>query len=278
MFDGPIENASMRYIALGAGVQSSVMALLAARGEIEPMPDCAIFADTQWEPRQVYKHLDWLEKQLPFPVYRVTKGDIRSMSIASTEEGTWSPGLPVFISTEKRGMVSRHCTNEYKIQPIQRKAREFMGFHKGQRLPKNTQVEAWMGISRDEIQRVKENRDWWITNRFPLIERMMTRHDCRIWFEENYPGRTLARSACIGCPYHNDLEWREMRDADPVSWIDAVDFDHSLRSGDQPAFGAKEPVYLHSSMIPLDQVDLSNAADRGQLDLFTNECEGMCGV
>ena len=278
MFDGPIENASMRYIALGAGVQSSVMALLAARGEIEPMPDCAIFADTQWEPRQVYKHLDWLEKQLPFPVYRVTKGDIRSMSIASTEEGTWSPGLPVFISTEKRGMVSRHCTNEYKIQPIQRKAREFMGFHKGQRLPKNTQVEAWMGISRDEIQRVKENRDWWITNRFPLIERMMTRHDCRIWFEENYPGRTLARSACIGCPYHNDLEWREMRDADPVSWIDAVDFDHSLRSGDQPAFGAKEPVYLHSSMIPLDQVDLSTAADRGQLDLFTNECEGMCGV
>jgi len=278
MFDGPIKNASMRYIALGAGVQSSVMALLAARGEIEPMPDCAIFADTQWEPRQVYKHLDWLEKQLPFPVYRVTKGDIRSISIASTEEGTWSPGLPVFISTEKRGMVSRHCTNEYKIQPIQRKAREFMGFHKGQRLPKNTQVEAWMGISRDEIQRVKENRDWWITNRFPLIERMMTRHDCRIWFEENYPGRTLARSACIGCPYHNDLEWREMRDADPVSWIDAVDFDHSLRSGDQPAFGAKEPVYLHSSMIPLDQVDLSTAADRGQLDLFTNECEGMCGV
>jgi hypothetical protein len=69
-----------------------------------------------------------------------------------------------------------------------------------------------------------------------------------------------------------------MRDADPVSWIDAVDFDHSLRSGDQPAFGAKEPVYLHSSMIPLDQVDLSTAADRGQLDLFTNECEGMCGV
>jgi len=31
-------------ISLGAGVQSSTMALMAAAGEITPMPDCAIFA------------------------------------------------------------------------------------------------------------------------------------------------------------------------------------------------------------------------------------------
>jgi hypothetical protein len=30
--------------------------------------------------------------------------------------------------------------------------------------------------------------------------------------------------------------------------------------------------------VPLDQADLSTAADRGQLDLWLNECEGMCGV
>jgi hypothetical protein len=59
MFDGPIENANIRYISLGAGVQSSVMALMAARGEIGPMPDCAVFADTQWEPAGVYEHLGW---------------------------------------------------------------------------------------------------------------------------------------------------------------------------------------------------------------------------
>ena len=49
----PVENAALRVISLGAGVQSSVMALLAARGEIGPMPDAAIFADTQWEPAAV---------------------------------------------------------------------------------------------------------------------------------------------------------------------------------------------------------------------------------
>jgi hypothetical protein len=38
----------MKVISLGAGVQSSVMALMAAEGELTPMPDCAIFSDTQW--------------------------------------------------------------------------------------------------------------------------------------------------------------------------------------------------------------------------------------
>lgn len=47
----------LRALSLGAGVQSTTMALMAAHGEIGPMPDCAIFADTGWEPRAVYDHL-----------------------------------------------------------------------------------------------------------------------------------------------------------------------------------------------------------------------------
>lgn len=30
--------------------------------------------------------------------------------------------------------------------------------------------------------------------------------------------------------------------------------------------------------VPLDEVDLTTAEDRGQLTLWDNECEGMCGV
>jgi hypothetical protein len=40
----------LRVLSLGAGVQSTTLALLAAHGEVGPMPDCAIFADTRWEP------------------------------------------------------------------------------------------------------------------------------------------------------------------------------------------------------------------------------------
>ena len=53
----------MHVISLGAGVQSTTMLLMAARGEIEPKPKYAIFADTGWEPRAVYQHLEWLEQE-----------------------------------------------------------------------------------------------------------------------------------------------------------------------------------------------------------------------
>ena len=69
-------NTLPNIISLGAGVQSSTMALMAAHGEITPMPVAAIFADTQAEPTSVYRWLDWLEKQLPFPVYRVSQGSL----------------------------------------------------------------------------------------------------------------------------------------------------------------------------------------------------------
>src|SRR5689334_16486787 len=71
----------LNIISLGAGVQSSTMALMAAHGEITPMPDCAIFADTQAEPKTVYTWLDWLEPRLPFPVYRVTEGNLADDSV-----------------------------------------------------------------------------------------------------------------------------------------------------------------------------------------------------
>ena len=40
-----------RILSLGAGVQSSTMALMADQGAFGDKPDAAIFADTGWEPR-----------------------------------------------------------------------------------------------------------------------------------------------------------------------------------------------------------------------------------
>ena len=66
----------IHIISLGAGVQSSTMALMAAHGEITPIPKCAIFADTQDEPEAVYQWLDQLETLLPFPILRRTRGSL----------------------------------------------------------------------------------------------------------------------------------------------------------------------------------------------------------
>lgn len=66
-----------------------------------------------------------------------------------------------------------------------------------------------------------------------------------------------------------------MRDHDPEAWADAVTVDATIRTG---FYGIRGEVYLHRSAVPLDEADLSTAADHGQLDLWPNECEGMCGV
>jgi len=70
-----------------------------------------------------------------------------------------------------------------------------------------------------------------------------------------------------------------MKANDPVSFADAVAVDAAIRAGIP---GPKRPKgdgwFVHRDLVPLDQVDLSTAKDHGQLDLFLNECEGMCGV
>ena len=66
-----------------------------------------------------------------------------------------------------------------------------------------------------------------------------------------------------------------MRDHDEEAWRDAIDVDRAIRTGIR---GIRGEVYLHRSGVPLEEAGLSTLADHGQLDLWPNECEGMCGV
>lgn len=295
----------LRVLSLGAGVQSTTLALMAAHGEIGPMPDCAIFADTGWEPKSVYDHLDWLRSRnvLPFPVYLVSAGNIRDQLAAAGKGNRWA-SIPAFartvtpagskvpvydedddgalveVSTRRTtretvsiGMIRRQCTTDFKIVPIRRKVRELAGLTR-KRSPTHAVVEQWIGISLDEIIRVKPSREAWQVNRWPLIEERMSRRDCLAWLRRHdYP--EPPKSACIGCPFHDNSRWRSIRDHDPEAWADAVEIDRAIRTGLR---GIRGEVFLHRSAVPLDEVDLSTAADAGQLDLWPNECEGMCGL
>lgn len=250
---------SMHIISLGAGVQSTTMLLMAMHGEIEPMPDCAIFADTGWEPKAVYDHLAWLESVSTIPIKRVSAGNIRVDALSGARFAT----MPVFVTGVTDGMLRRQCTNEYKIRPIQRMLRELN--------PKGITT-LWLGISTDEAARMKESRVKYAVHRFPLaIEKRVSRSDCLAWLSDrDYP--QPPRSACIGCPYRRNSEWRTLT-AD--EFADAVDFDYAIRDSWQRIKGR---VYLHSDCVPLDMVDLRTEQEKGQLDLWGNECEGMCGL
>lgn len=251
----PAEPRPLQILSLGAGVQSTTMALMAAHGEITPMPDCAIFADTGWEPPAVYTHLEWLQRQLPFPVHIVSAGNLRERV---NRPGQFDP-VPWYVES---GLGRRQCTKEYKLYPIRRKVRELLGG----KTPRGG-CDMWIGISTDEAARMKPSSVAYICNRWPLIDARMSRWDCTLKLERLKA--TAPRSACEGCPFHSDEEWRDQRDNRPDSWRDTVALSRQLALTGQ---------YMHRSLKPLDEVDLSTAEDRGQLNMFNNECEGMCGV
>lgn len=307
--DGP----KLRILSLGAGVQSTTLALMAAHGEIGPMPDFALFADTQWEPKAVYEHLEWLcsPNVLPFPVHRISAGSIvdnlisrqsgrvrnthflsipyfsRERIPAGTEVPVYEDRLidgelrEVQIGTRvlerdefKNGMGRRQCTSHYKIEPMQQFVRKALGIKPRQRRY-SVYAEKWIGISKDESQRMKPSGVRYERNRWPLIELGMKRSDCLTWLRRNdYP--EPPKSSCLGCPFHSDAQWRDIKKNSSAEWDQVVELDKLLRSDPSPGMRAEE--FMHPKRVPLSEVDLSNASDKGQIDLFSNECDGVCGV
>lgn len=267
----------LKILSLGAGVQSTVMALLAARGDLET-PDYAIFSDTGWEPQAIYQHLDWLETKLPFPLIRVSKGNIKVdlMAGLNTSGGRFA-SIPYWVKNVdgSQGLARRQCTREYKIDPISKKIRELLGLKRGQRTPDGVFAEVWIGISTDEAMRMKPSRDRWSRNRWPLIEERMSRGDCYAWWGRTHADRPLIKSACIGCPYTSNEQWRMLKARSPEEWGDAIAVDEAIRAPvSQNKFDGQ--LYIHRSLKPLAEVDIGD--DGSQPDLFNNECEGMCGV
>lgn len=272
------DSKPIHIISLGAGVQSSTMALMAACGEIEPMPVAAIFADTQAEPESVYTWLDWLEKQLPFPVYRVTQGSLADAGLRlfrSKKSGNVYQKNLIPLYTKKpdgsKGFLWRKCTRDYKIAPILRKVRELAHI---KRAEKEVQVIQWIGISIDEAHRMKPSRDKWVEHRWPLIESRTSRFDCIRWMEAKGLPRP-PRSACVFCPYHNDKEWLRLKTEEPLEFQKAVEWERSCQAASTQDEVIQGIPFLHSSLVTLDRVKFDETK---QANLFGNECEGMCGV
>jgi len=275
LLDPPIH-----VLSLGAGVQSSTLALMAAHGEVTPMPTAAIFADVGAEPASVYRWLDWLEKQLPYPVLRVKRGNlvdsITTPRLRKDGTGWWVHcNIPAFVKNADgtNGMVQRQCTETFKIEPLRKAVRELAKVKRGE---KNVRVIQWIGISLDEVHRMKESRERWQENRWPLIELRKNRHDCLRWMESHgYP--KPPRSACVFCPYHSNREWRRLRDEEPEAFAWAIEIEKKYQAAKAKG-GIHGQLYLHSKRIPLETVNLDDDNDPKQNWLWGNECAGMCGV
>ncbi len=261
----------------GGGVQSATLLALVKDGNLS-RPQALVFADTEWEPRWVYEQLGWAASTaagLGIAFLQVSAGNIRKDALRSRVRGTVAEGvrgasLPYYTKNADGsvGALRRQCTQEYKIRPINRLLRRLAG---GGRLPPGS-VDLWLGISLDEVGRMKDSEVQWKRHVYPLIDLRMTRHDC-VRYLESHGHPVPKRSACVGCPFHSDAEWREIK-ADAELWADAVAFDEAIRHNEK----TRSPLFLHRSGQPLIDVDLRTAEERGQLSLWTEECSGHCGV
>lgn len=256
-------------LSLGAGVQSSTLALLAAEGLVTPMPEAAIFADTQAEPAKVYEWLDRLEPMLPFPVLRVTAGNLAERSVivrtAKKTGRTYTKhNIPAFVSQDGRpaAPLMRQCTVDFKTVPIARRAKQLAG--------KKREVVQWLAISLDEVVRMKPSRIKRVTSRWPLIEMRWTREKCEMWLRAR--GLEVPRSACVFCPFHRDAEWQRLT---PDEIATAADYERKMQAALAAARSWDSVPFLHRSLVPIDRVNFTNPNQRF---VWGEECEGHCGV
>ncbi len=321
-----------RYESLGAGTQSTCMALMSAEGWL-PKLDGAVFADTGWEPPEVYEHLDALTQYLDtagIPVHRASRGALAddvldphvyatipawtlepvqvavAWRLCTTCRGEWDPpddidgkdvcpechdnsgSIPTRWAEQlRKGRIIRQCTPKYKVEPLEQRIRELVGAPvwtewcsycsgagfrvapwdtkagngpcsvcrgSGERnrigsVPEGTTVEQWIGFSTDEFERCTTTGfPSWSTPRWPLIELGMTRKDCIAWMAER-GWKGIAKSACVGCPFHDDETWLRMADQEPDRFAELVAYDRKLRTA--PGLRAKR--FLHEARLPLDE-------------------------
>jgi hypothetical protein len=256
----------INVISLGAGKQSSYMLIRALNGDFEYKPDYAIFSDTGCEPKYVYEYLDWLKfylkERFNFNITVVSAGNLQK-DIEDYIDGKRDRVASIPLRLEDNGLVMRQCTNDYKIAPLRRKLQEIRG---------KERIRLWIGISVDEIERMKVSNVKYIDNYFPLIENRISIDGIKEYFRFNNL-REPGKSACKICPFHSDMYWTLFKKQFPEEFAnDCCSFDDKIRNYPK----IKKKAYLSKHLEPLRKIDFT--LKPSLFPELIEECEGLCGL
>jgi len=267
---------AFRVLAWGRGIPSTTLAVMSARGEIEHL-DAVLHCDPGWEHAGTYDIGDhystWLGRH-GLHVEVLPTGDIQRQG---AEEHIH---IPFWVPTG--GQLRRQCTRNFKIRPQRRRIREMLGYPPSHAPhPKPRSVEQWIGFTVEEFSRMKGSGVQYIVNRWPLVEKRMTRQNCIDYLTEL--GLPLPPpSSCVGCPYKDPGRWL----ATTTDEMDqAVTFDETNRHNPLAAITQgnckADALFVYRHLRPLANTDFAADARRDpdprQLSLFACEM-GFCGV
>lgn len=262
------KKADLKVISLGMGVQSTAVYLMSSMNYKLERADYAVFADPQAEHEKTYEMLEWLinwqKKNDGIPIIVNKDNNLYEDIKKGYKNQTRVASIPAH--THKNGIVRRQCTEGYKINPVMKTIRKLHGLEPRKRMKP---TELWLGISTDEIQRMKECWKYNIDYFYPLIYHNMSRAECMNFFKKNnFP--VPVKSSCVFCPFHSDKFWRSLKIENGSAWKMSVEIDKTIRR--HPKMEQRQ--YLSRHCKPLDEINFQE----NQTDLFEEECEGYCGI
>ncbi len=243
----------------GGGTQSAAIGALIVQGRLAK-PDIALIVDTGREKSATWDYMESVMRRALWSVgvdyVRIPKADYATVDLYPAS-GEGSTLMPIFTTQSgKMGKLPAFCSDEWK-------RRVAMRYLRAQGVK---QCDVWMGISTDEMKRVRTPVEQWFRERYPLIfEVPSSRSEC-IRIVESMGWPTPPRSSCWMCPNMGDAEWRELKENSPEDFAKAVALEQEMRLQDHTA-------WLHKSGRPLNEVVFSEPTSQMSLG-----CSGMCWV
>ena len=182
-------------ISYGGGVQSTALVVLAMR-ERCPIDEIVhvdlVDAESPATREYVRCFREWLQREYGRDIVVIERNMYRDM----LDNPLFTP-VP-WHGKRERFMLSRQCTRQYKVQPLTRYLYD--------RYPAG-RIGLMLGISVDEYHRMRDSSAARIDHVYPLVDRRLTRWQCREIVER--AGLAVPwKSSCWFCPYRSSVsQW-----------------------------------------------------------------------
>lgn len=257
----------MKILSCGAGMQSTALALVSCANKLiqegkegqfsftyeerVPIYDAVMFCDLGLEPAWVYSQVEFIKEAckwagIPFYILNSDLYEDYSKSFGNSRVVS----IPFWSIDEngKKGKMMRNCTLDYKINIMQKFAREhLLGYAKGQRTkPEDIKAhEMHLGFSKEEERRCKENPHKMFVNKFPLCDMGLTRADNYAYIKDVWGLETKA-SACCFCPFHTNYFFDYIKRNNKEEYEKTVGFDQMLEE-QQPNTKIRSELFISKS-------------------------------
>lgn len=218
----------------GGGTQSAAIAALVMQGRL-PRPDVVVMADTGRELASTWDYLDEVVAPALASVgltVQIAPHDLATVDLYAQNGDLL---IPAFTRAGVGvGKLPTFCSDKWKQLPIRRWLRE-QGINN---------CDVWLGMSVDELERMRDSGLNWYRHVYPLIEIVPTSRAGCVALVEGMGWPTPPKSRCWMCPNQSPADWRKMQLEQPGEFAKAVQLEREIQERDAAA-------WLHKEAIPL---------------------------